>query len=155
MTKRHAFKPEEAARVVGTSYPKPFDAIAPSRIKHVLGDHVGLGQYGVNYVILPPGEASAHRHWHREEDEFVYVIAGEVVLVTDDGEEVMAAGMCAGFPAGVANGHHLVNRSGAEARYLEIGTRARNEEAFYPDIDLHFRCRDGQESFATKKGEPL
>ena len=155
MTKTHAFRPETAPRRIGTSYPEPFNAIAPTRTKFVLGDHAGLDQYGVNFVVLPPGEASSHRHWHRNEDEFVYVISGEVVLVTDEGEEVMTAGMCAGFPAGVENGHQLINRSKGEARYLEIGTRAADEEAYYPDIDLHFSSREGSELFTNKKGDPL
>lgn len=155
MSNPHAFHPDVAPKRIGTSYPKPFDAIAPNRIKHVLGDHAGLTQYGVNFVILPPGEASALRHWHQLEDEFVYIVSGEVVLITDDGEEEMSAGMCVGFPAGVQNGHHLVNRSGAEARYLEIGTRADGEEAFYPDVDLHVVTRGGRDLFTNKKGEPV
>lgn len=155
MPKTHAFKPQSAPRRVGAAYPKPFDAVAPNRVKHVLGGHAGLTQYGVNFVILPPGEASALRHWHMLEDEFVYVLSGEVVLITDDGEEVMTKGMCVGFPAGVENGHHLVNRSIADACYLEIGTRANGEEAFYPDVDLHVVSRDGQDYFTNKKGEPI
>ena len=154
MSKRHAFHPQDAAKRVGTSYPKPFDAVAPTRVKHTLGDHVGLDQYGVNLTILPPGEASALRHWHRNEDEFVYLLSGEVVLVTDDGEEVMTAGMCAGFKAGVENGHHLVNRSSGDATYLEIGSRMADEEAFYPDDDLHVVVRGGVSQFTNKKGEP-
>jgi uncharacterized cupin superfamily protein len=155
MPKTHAFKPESLPQRIGSSYPKPFNSVAPNRIKHILGDHAGLTQYGVNFVVLPPGEASALRHWHRHEDEFVYVLSGEVVLITNDGEELMTTGMCVGFPAGVENGHHLVNRSTTNARYLEIGTRADSEEAYYPDVDLHVVTRDGQDYFTNKKGESV
>ena len=155
MSKTHAFRPDAVSARIGASYPKPFDAIAPTRAKHPLGDHAGLTQYGVNHVVLPPGEASAQRHWHRHEEEFVYVLSGEVVLITDDGEETMSAGMCVGFPAGVANAHHLVNRSQAEARYLEVGTRTTDEECFYPDVDLHLVTRGGRDRFTNKKGEPI
>ena len=155
MSNSNAFRPDVAPKQIGTSYPKPFNAIALNRIKHALGDHAGLTQYGVNFVILPPGEASALRHWHQLEDEFVYIVSGEVVLITDDGEEMMSAGMCVGFPAGLQNGHHLVNRSANEARYLEIGTRADGEEAFYPDVDLHVVTQGGRDLFTNKKGEPF
>ncbi|MEM7226939.1 MAG: cupin domain-containing protein [Pseudomonadota bacterium] len=155
MPKTHAFTPASLSKRIGTGYPKPFDAVAPNRVKHVLGDHAGLTQYGVNYVILPPGEASSLRHWHREEDEFVYVLSGELVLITDDGEEVMSGGMCVGFPAGVENGHQLVNRSAADACYLEIGTRSNDEEAFYPDVDLHVVIKDRNFHFTKKKGDPV
>lgn len=155
MPKAHAFMTESVPKWIGAAYPKPFDAVAPKRVKQALSDHAGLTQYGVNLVILPPGEASSLRHWHRREDEFVYVLSGEVVLITDDGEEAMTPGMCVGFPAGVKNGHHLVNQSTADACYLEIGTRADSEEAFYPDVDLHIVIRDGQYFFTNKKGEPV
>lgn len=155
MSNSHAFRPQSAPSRTGSNYPKPFDAVAPNRIKHLLGDHAGLTQYGVNFVTLPPGEASALRHWHRLEDEFVFVLSGEVVLITDDGEELMTSGTCVGFPAGVDNGHHLVNRSSADAQYLEIGTRLDGEEAFYPDVDLHVTSKDGKDYFTNKKGEPV
>ena len=154
MTKTHAFRPDTVPARIGTGYPKPFDAIAPTRTKRPLGDRAGLTRYGVNFVVLPPGEASAQRHWHRHEEEFVYVLAGELVLITDDGEEVMAAGSCVGFPADIANAHHLVNRSRQDATYLEIGTRAKDEECFYPDIDLHLVTRNGEDRFTNKKGDP-
>ena len=117
-----------ALRRIGTDYPKPFDDVAPNRIKHVLGDHAGLTQYGVNYVILPPGEASALRHWHRLEDEFVYVVSGSVTLVSDEDRQTLGAGMVAGFPAGKADGHHLVNESGETAVFLEVGDRVADPE---------------------------
>ena len=155
MRKTHAFVPDVVTKRVGCGYPKPFDVIARTRIKRALGDHAGLTQYGVNHVVLPPGQGSALRHWHRNEDEFVYMLSGELVLVTDDGEERMSPGMCVGFPAGVENGHHLVNRSGSDAVYLEIGTRALNEECFYPDDDLHVVTTNGKDRFTNKKGKPV
>ena len=155
MAKKHAFRPDTVPTQIGTSYPKPFDTIAPTRAKHALGNHAGLDQYGVNFVVLPPDEASAQRHWHRHEEEFVFILSGEVVLITDDGEETLSAGMCAGFPAGVTNAHHLVNRSRQDATYLEVGTRAKDEECFYPDIDLHLVTRDGKDRFTKKNGGPI
>jgi len=151
-TRRHAFLPEDAPGRTGSGYPPPHNAVSPNRVKHRVGDHAGLDQFGVNVTTLPPGEQSALRHWHTNEDEFVYVIEGEVVLATDDGEEVMTAGMCAGFPAGVPNGHHLINRSDAPARFLEIGTRTATDEGIYPDVDLHARLADGVYTFTKKDG---
>jgi uncharacterized cupin superfamily protein len=120
----------------GTLYPPPFDLPCRARSRIRLGDAAGLDQFGVNLCRLPPGAWSSQRHWHTEEDEFVYVVEGEVVLVTDAGEETLKAGDCAGFNAGAANGHHLQNRSGADALVLEVGTRRDGDEAYYPDIDL-------------------
>jgi uncharacterized cupin superfamily protein len=128
---------EKAPKRVGTGYPQPFDEHGRERTKWRLGDAAGLTQYGVNLLRLPAGEWSSQRHWHTHEDEFVYVLEGEVVLVTDDGEEVLRAGDSAGFKAGEANGHHLQNRSGKDAVMLEIGTRDPKHDATdYPDIDL-------------------
>ncbi|MDH4110015.1 MAG: cupin domain-containing protein [Gammaproteobacteria bacterium] len=123
----------------GTSYPAPFRKPVEARSKRRLGDHFGLTRYGVNYVELPPGAWSAQRHWHTREDELVYVLHGELVLVSDAGEQVLTAGMVAGFPAGEADGHHLVNRSERSAAYLEVGDRDPRDEVFYPDIDLELR----------------
>ena len=136
----------------GTIYPPPLDEIVAGRVKRMLGNEFGLSQFGVNLTHLSPGAASAHRHWHTREDEFVYVLSGEVVLIDDDGETVMTPGMCAGFPAGVANGHHLVNRSDAEAVVLEVGTRSRDEVCEYPDVDMRFEMRDGQFAITRKDG---
>ena len=115
------------------------------------GAAAGLTQFGVNLLRLPPGAWSSQRHWHSAEDEFVYVLEGEVVLVTDDGEEVLRAGDCVGFPAGDANAHHLQNRGAAEVVLLEVGSRRPDSDAVdYPDIDLKldagdrgYRHRDG------------
>jgi uncharacterized cupin superfamily protein len=122
--------------VVGTLYPSPFDQPCRARGRYKLGDAAGLTQYGVNLLVLPPGAWSSQRHWHTEGDEFVYVVAGEVTLVTDDGEELLRAGDAAGFKAGDRNGHCLQNRSGAEVRVLEVGTRVPADAAYYSDIDM-------------------
>src|SRR5437762_5545119 len=122
--------------VVGTLYPPPFDAPCRSRERTKLGDAAGLTQFGVNLLRLPPGAWSSQRHWHTGGDEFVYVLSGEVVLVTDGGEEVMRAGDSAGFRAGDTNGHCLQNRSNADAHVLEIGTRVPGDSAFYSDVDM-------------------
>ena len=129
----------------GTAYPEPYDAPCRARRRKRLGNAVGLSQFGVNRLELDPGTWSSQRHWHSGEDEFVQVLEGEVVLIEDDGETVLRAGDCAGFPKGVANGHHLVNRSDALAVVLEVGGRHPDEDRVqYPDIDLTF---DGRETF--------
>ena len=123
--------------VVGTLYPPPFDAPCRARERTKLGDAAGLTQFGVNLLRLPPGAWSSQRHWHTGSDEFVYVLSGEVVLVTEGGEEVLHAGDAAGFPAQDSNGHCLQNRSGRDATVLEVGTRdPANNIAYYPDSDM-------------------
>ena len=122
--------------VVGTTYPPPFDAPCRGRERKKFGDAAGLTQFGVNLCRLPPGAWSSQRHWHTGEDEFVYVLSGEVVLVTDGGEEILRAGDAAGFPANDANGHCFQNRSDREAQILEVGTRVTDDMAYYPDIDM-------------------
>jgi uncharacterized cupin superfamily protein len=122
--------------VTGTSYPAPFDQPCLSRARRRLGNQAGLTQYGVNLLTLPPGSWSSQRHWHTEEDEFVYVLSGEVVLVTDQGEEILRPGDCAGFKAGEQDGHHLQNRSAADALVLEVGGRSEADACTYPDIDM-------------------
>jgi uncharacterized cupin superfamily protein len=136
-------------RKQGSKYPPPYDLPCRERARHVLGDAAGLTQFGVNLLRLLPGAWSSQRHWHAAEDEFVWVVEGEVVLVTDQGEELLVAGDCAGFKAGEPNGHHLQNRSSRDALLLEIGSRDSADEVDYPDIDLHvndtrgFTHRDG------------
>ena len=121
----------------GTGYPEEFAAPCKSRRRWRLGDAVGLDQFGVNLLRLPAGAWSSQRHWHTAEDEFVWVVEGEVVLVEEDGETVLVAGDCAGFKAGVANGHRIENRSDREAVLLEVGSRRPTEDACdYPDIDM-------------------
>ena len=124
---------------VGSSYPAPHDEPCRSRENKRLGDAAGLTQFGVNLTRLPPGAWSSQRHWHAREDEFLYVHSGEVVLVTDEGEEVLRPGDCAGFKAGVQNGHHLQNRSDADATVLVVGSRDRADFGEYSDIDMAFR----------------
>lgn len=121
----------------GTGYPEEFAAPCKPRCRWRLGDAVGLDQFGVNLLRLPAGAWSSQRHWHSAEDEFVWVVEGEVVLVEEDGEMVLVAGDCAGFKAGVANGHKIENRSDREAVLLEVGSRRPTEDACdYPDIDM-------------------
>ena len=122
--------------IVGTLYPPPFDEPCRSRQRTRLGDQAALTQFGVNLLRLPPGAWSSQRHWHTGEDEFVYVLSGEVTLVTDSGDEVLRAGDAAGFKANDGNGHCLQNRSAADAAVLEIGTRAPQSMAYYSDIDM-------------------
>jgi uncharacterized cupin superfamily protein len=137
-----------------TGYPEPFARIVHGREWQSLGDAAGLLQFGVNLVRLKPGAASAARHWHEQEDEFVYVVEGELVLVEDQGETIVKPGDAAGFKAGVPNGHHLVNRSGRDAVFLVVGTRAQQERCHYPDIDL-VHDQDGDRYRLThKSGEP-
>ena len=137
----------------GSGYPSPFDEPCLERFRRRLGDAAGLTQFGVNLLVLPAGAWSSQRHWHTIEDEFVYVLEGEVTLVTDVGEELLKAGDCAGFPAGVRDGHHLQNRSTRAATVLEIGTRRMaDDEAFYPDIDLHALKDDA--GYAHRDGRP-
>lgn len=130
---------------IGTTYPPPFHQPCKARERKQLGDAAGLTQFGVNLLRLKPGVWSAQRHWHTHEDEFIYVVSGEVVLVTDAGEETLRAGDAAGFKAGEPDGHCLQNRSNAEAVVLEVGTRLEEDGAFYPDIDL----------VATAGGKPV
>lgn len=128
----------QVPEAVGTGYPAPHDAPCRARARRRLGPALGLTQLGVNQVRLPPGAWSSQRHWHSHEDEWVYVLEGELVLVTDAGEETLRPGDCAGFPAGVRDGHHLQNRSDRDAVYLEVGTRHPEDHGEYPDIDLVF-----------------
>lgn len=149
-----ALDPSDLEPRLGSSYPAPFRDACGAREKRALGDPLGLTQYGVNLVRLPPGALSSQRHWHSHEDEFAYILEGELVLVTDAGEQVLRAGMAAGFPAGKADGHHLVNRSSDWAVYLEVGSRSDADEVHYPDIDLFLANRGGEWVFTHKNGEP-
>ena len=144
---------ENSPAVLGARYPAPFDAPCLGRSRRRLGDAAGLTQFGVNLTRLPAGCWSSQRHWHTGEDEFVFVVEGEVVLVTDSGEELLRAGDCAGFKAGVDDGHHLQNRGQRDALVFEVGARRPEEdEVFYPDIDLHvLKDRDG---YVHKDGRP-
>jgi uncharacterized cupin superfamily protein len=139
--------------VTGSGYPAPFDAPCATRARQRLGDAAGLTDFGVNLVRLPPGCWSSQRHWHSAEDEFVYILEGEVVLVTDAGEETLRYGDCAGFKAGLKDGHHLQNRSQRDALLLEVGSRkVAEDEGEYSDIDMRFL--KGRGGYAHKDGTP-
>jgi uncharacterized cupin superfamily protein len=125
------------------------------REKRALGDALGLTKIGVNLTTLPPGKESSMRHFHTREDELIFVVEGEVVLRTDEGEQLLTAGSCAGFPAGARNGHQLVNQSDRLARYLEISNRDPEDSAEYPDVDLAYhKSGDGRAVWARKDGTP-
>ncbi|HZS69203.1 MAG TPA: cupin domain-containing protein [Burkholderiales bacterium] len=136
MLKQPALDPATVEERRGSGYPEPFKSRMGDRMKRRLAAACGLKNLGVNLVTLGPDGQSALRHWHTLEDEFVYVLEGEVVLVTNEGEQTLRAGMCAGYPAGSKNGHHFINRSQKPAKYLEMGTNVPGDTAFYPDDDL-------------------
>lgn len=150
----NSLDPESVTPRRGSKYPAPFGEPLAGREKRALGDPLQLTQFGVNLVTLAPAAWSSQRHWHANEDEFIYVLEGEVTLVTNAGEETLRPGMAAGFPAGKADGHHLINRSNRPALYLEVGTRAEAEVAEYSDIDMVARKCDGRFVFTRKNGEP-
>ena len=136
----------------GTGYPAEFNAQCAERTRRRIGDAGGLVDFGVNLMTLPPGGWSSQRHWHSHEDEFVYVLDGELTLVEDDGETVLVAGECAAFPKGSGNGHHLQNRSATSAVYLEVGSRDPNDLTTCSDIDMMSSNADGR--FTRKDGTP-
>ncbi len=146
---------ENAPTRIGARYPEPYRSRVGALVRRQLGDAAGLTQFGVNLSTLEPGCVSSMRHWHEQEDELVYVITGEVVLADDDGEIVLRAGDAAGFKAGVDNGHHLVNRSGEFATFLEIGSRFADERAHYPDDDLAYGKSGGAVRFTRKDGSAV
>ena len=137
-----------------TPYPPPFDRAVYGRERRRLGNAAGLDQFGVNLTTLHPGAASALRHWHAKEDELVFVLEGEVVLIEDGGETVLKAGDAAGFKANSGNGHHLVNRTTEDAVYLEIGSRSKRERVDYSDVDLVAVRDDNGWHFTRKNGDP-
>lgn len=139
--------------VRGSDYPPPFDATCRDRERKRLGDAAGLSQFGVNLLRLPPGTWSSQRHWQIASDEFVYVVSGEVVLVTDAGEETLRAGDAAGFKAGTPDGHHLQNRSTSDALVLEVGTRLAGDGCDYSDIDMMI-IDDGPDGYTRRDGSP-
>jgi uncharacterized cupin superfamily protein len=138
----------------GTIYPDPFKAPYEGRLKRGLSAPFGLTQFGVNVTTLQPGARSSERHWHAREDECIYILSGEAVLVTDEGEQILTPGMAAGFAAGVVNGHQLINRSVAPVTYIEIGARSPDDVVTYPDVDMHaVKTANGFKVF-HKNGEP-
>lgn len=130
-------------RHTGSGYPSPFDAPCRERVRQRLGDAGGLTDFGLNIMRLPPGNWSSQRHWHSHEDEFVFILEGEVILVEDDGETSLRAGDCAAFPKNTGNGHHMVNRSNADAVYLEVGSRHPDDMTTCADIDVKSANADG------------
>ena len=136
----------------GTSYPPEFSVLSSKRQRRRLGDSGGLTDFGVNLTRLPPGNWSSQRHWHSHEDEFVFVLEGELILVEDNGETVLRAGECAAFPKNTGNGHHLINRSDRDAVYLEIGSRHPDDLTMCSDIDMKSTNADGR--FVHKDGTP-
>ena len=148
-----ALDPQSIPARSTTGYPEPFRSRVMPREKRALGDALGLTKIGVNLTTLAPGKESSMRHYHTREDELVFVLEGEIVLVTDEGEQTLTAGTYAAFPAGVANGHQLVNRSDRPVRYLEISNRDPEDTAAYPDVDLACeRAPGGGYVFKRKDG---
>ena len=143
---------EAPARTRPSNYPEPFASMMSGRVKRPLGDLFGLGNFGVNLTTLLPGAASSLRHAHTRQDEFIYVISGTPTLYTDEGRTELRPGMCAGFGAGSGNAHRLVNESGEDVVYLEIGDRTPGDEAMYPDDDIAAELVDGKWKFTHKDG---
>jgi uncharacterized cupin superfamily protein len=155
MSKPAKLDPKSVTPRTATVYPPEFAGAVKGREKRALGDFFGLTQYGVNLTTLASGAWSSHRHWHENEDEFIFVVEGEITLIDDAGEHLLKPGMCAGFKAGVANGHHLANKTKTPVTYLEIGTRAALERAHYPDVDMLF-AKDGAKTTVTRRnGSPF
>jgi uncharacterized cupin superfamily protein len=151
-----AFDPDTVAESNSTSLPPPHRAVNQMRYNRRLGDHAGLTNFGVILTRIIPGGQSSFRHAHSRQDEFVYVLDGEVVLETDGGPQVLTSGMCAGFPAGSGDAHRFVNHTDKDVKLLVIGDRTAGDEISYPDLDMHAVLgADGSYKFTTKKGEPL
>ncbi len=141
---------DKVETITGSTYPEPYASQMGGRSFQALGDAAGLTQFGVNLVTMAPGAISSLRHWHSGEDEFVWVTSGELVLVQDGGETVLRAGDAAGFKAGDPDGHHLQNRSGAEASFLVIGTRVEVDTCSYSDVDLINRTEGARNWFTLR-----
>jgi uncharacterized cupin superfamily protein len=138
----------------GSIYPEPYAAQMAGRSSLRLGQAAGLTQFGANLMILAPGARSSLRHWHRNEDEFVMVTEGELVLVQDEGEHQMRVGDCAAWKAGDPNGHTFINRTDREARFLVVGSKAPHEVCTYSDVDLVLEVKGGAAGFTYKDGTP-
>ena len=152
--KSPALDPRSLSPRVDSGYPEPFRSRVLPREKRSLGDALGLAKFGVNLTTLPPGKESSMRHWHSHEEEFVFVLEGEVVLCTDAGEQTLVAGTCAGFKAGAKDGHQLVNRSNQPAVYLEVGTRDDADTVVYPDVDLLWNPAVQPDRYTHRDGTP-
>ena len=150
-----AFDSGEVPETNQTSYPEPFRADNQRRFNRRLGERAGLTNFGVNLTRIVPGGQSSHRHAHSRQDEFVYVLTGEVILETNAGQQVLRPGMCAGFPAGSGDAHRFVNRSSADVVLLVAGDRTAGDDISYPDIDMHATLGpDGKYRFTRKDGSP-
>lgn len=149
-----AFDPMAIPAKTGSTYPEPYRSQCAARAKRRLGDAAGLKNFGVNLVTLPPGCLSSMRHWHSLQDEFIYVVEGELVLVTDAGEQILTPCMAAGFPAGKEDGHHLINRGAKPAVYLEVGDRTAGDAAVYSDIDMRTEPTGAGYRYVHKDGTP-
>jgi len=149
-----ALDPAQVPEQSATGYPEPFRSRVAGRHRRRLGDAAGLKNFGVNLTRLDPGSESSMRHWHRKQDEFIYVLEGEVTLVTNAGRQKLTAGKAAGFPAGLADGHQLVNETGRPVLYLEIGDRTPDDGATYSDVDMAAHLVDGKWVFTRKDGSP-
>jgi uncharacterized cupin superfamily protein len=149
-----ALDPATLAPRTDSGYPEPYRSRVLPREKRQMGKALGLEKFGVNLTTLPPGKESSMRHWHTHEEEFVYVLEGEVVLRTDGGEQVLRAGCCAGFPAGAKDGHQLINRSDRPALYLEVGTSDSADQVFYPDVDMLCNPPGQPGKFTRRDGTP-
>jgi uncharacterized cupin superfamily protein len=150
-----AFDPADVPESNATTLPEPLRTDNMNRYNRRLGDHVGLKNFGVNLTRIVPGGQSSYRHAHSKQDEFVYVLQGEVVMETNAGAQTLRPGMCAGFPAGTGDAHRFVNRSSADVLLLVVGDRSADEEVAYPDVDLHGKTGpDGKYRFTRKDGTP-
>lgn len=145
---------EAPLRTKPSNYPEPFASRMAGREKRPLGDLFGLSNFGVNLTRLEPGAHSSLRHAHSRQDEFIYVLQGSPSLITNEGETILALGMCAGFKAGTGNAHHLINRTNEDVLYLEIGDRSQGDEGSYPDDDLQAMLIDSKWCFTHKDGKP-
>jgi uncharacterized cupin superfamily protein len=158
MTKLHvpAFHPNEVSESNATSYPEPYRAVNLKRHNRRLGDHAGLTNFGVNLTRIEPGGQSSHRHAHTTQDEFIYVLEGEVTLKTNAGAQVLNAGDCAGFPCGTGDAHQFVNHTSTDVLLLVVGDRTGHDEVTYPDVDMHGKLGDdGRFRFTRKDGSPF
>jgi uncharacterized cupin superfamily protein len=153
--KAPAFDPKDLPEQSSTGYPEPYKSRVAGRHRRRLGDTAGLKNFGVNLTRLDPGAESSMRHWHAKQDEFIYVLEGEVTLVTDAGRQKLSPGMAAGFPAGKTDGHQLVNETDRPVLYLEIGDRTPEDGATYSDVDMAARMVDGKWVFTHKDGSPF
>jgi uncharacterized cupin superfamily protein len=148
-----AFDPADVPESNATGYPEPLRAANMQRHNRRLGNHAGLKNFGVNLTRIAPGGQSSYRHKHSTQDEFVYVLEGEVVFESDNGEQLLRPGMCAGFPAGTGEAHRFLNRTATDVLLLVVGDRSANDEIVYPDVDLRGKLQaDGKYAYTRKDG---